>query len=1107
MGNSAQQHRQAIGLFNNSKLIQSGFKICMSVLFTTIAATAISIVLLLLCGDIELNPGPVQRLKNLSVCHVNIRGLAASKMLALKTSLCNVFDIITISETFLGPHSTVDLTLPGYHNIIRRDRPTFGGGLAVFISKCISFKRNVNFECQSIENMWIEINTAEGKLLLCNVYRPPNNTDFWEHFNANVEHVKTESVSKYLMILGDLNADFATMNGKYLNEMCLLHNLECHIHQPTRITEFSQTCLDQIISNIPNFISDIIIDPPVSTNDHCTVGVKLKFNLYSEHAYYRHIWLYDEGDYNGFRNALSCADWNECFESNNVDKVCLSWNEIFLNAARSFIPNKSVLIRPKDSPWYTSDLRKMKRKVIRYYHNAKTKMNSYHWEKYKQLRNDYQRRLNEAEQCHKQHLNDSLADCKTTKSWWNTVKHVIGRGNDDSYPPILNPSNNEHICNAEGKASLFNSFFLSHNKIDIGNTVLPDYHTEPDHVLEDIIATDQEVADLINAIDVNKSMGHDGISPRLLKAAGQSIVPSLTRLFNLCFLHKMVPDTWKKANVIPLHKKDDKDILNNYRPVSILPIASKIFERIIFKNVYNFFHTNKLLTNHQSGFRPNDSTVNQLAFLYHSFCEALDKKKDLRIIFCDISKAFDKVWHKGLLYKLKTLGIMGNLLSLLKNYLDNRQQRVLIRGQSSEWGRLEAGVPQGSVLGPLLFLVYINDLVDNITCDVKLFADDTLLYLSIDDHNLACQQLNENLTSVQKWADQWLVNFNPQKTKLMNVSLKKNPPFDQYPIFFNNVQLGHENMQKHLGLTFNDKLTWTNHIDNIIKGVGKMGDVLTKLKYSLNRSTLETIYFSFVRPKLEYASLIWDNCSELNKIRLENVQLKFARIVTGAKRGTSHALLYAETAWATLAERRKISKLKFMFKIVKGLAPNYLSDILPSRVGDDMQYVLRNDFHLRAFSARTERFKRSILADCVRIWNDLPKCIQNIETLAEFKTSISIEHKVNPLYCGINRKLGIIQSQFRMVCSNLNAHLYNLHVVDNPFCLCSNTIVEDCKHFFFECPLYNIQRVKLIDNVMKLTNVSLEVLLYGDEDISFKDNKEIFAHVEKYIEESERFAL
>ena len=158
----------------------------------------------------------------------------------------------------------------------------------------------------------------------------------------------------------------------------------------------------------------------------------------------------------------------------------------------------------------------------------------------------------------------------------------------------------------------------------------------------------------------------------------------------------------------------------------------------MFKLVYNFFHTNNLLTSHQSGFRPCDSTVNQLAYLYHTFCEALDKRKELRIVFCDVSKAFDKVWHDGLLfYKLNKLRITGDLLKWFKDYLNSRQQRVLIRGQSSQWGFIEAGVPQGSVLGPLFFLVYINDIVDVVSCGIKLFADDTVLYVTVDDVELA----------------------------------------------------------------------------------------------------------------------------------------------------------------------------------------------------------------------------------------------------------------------------------------------------------------------------------------------------------------------------------
>ena len=209
-----------------------------------------------------------------------------------------------------------------------------------------------------------------------------------------------------------------------------------------------------------------------------------------------------------------------------------------------------------------------------------------------------------------------------------------------------------------------------------------------------------EVEDLVKNIDQNKASGPDGISPRILKEAGLSIVPSLTRLIKLSLQQRKVPMLWKRANVTPIHKKDDKDQLNNYRPISLLPVASKILECIVFKHVYNFLHENNFLTKHQSGFRPNDSTVNQLTYMYHEFCQALDDKKDVRIVFCDISKAFDRVWHQGLSFKLRKLGINGDLLRWFDNYLTERKQRVVIRGQFSDWGDIMAGVPQGSSLGP-----------------------------------------------------------------------------------------------------------------------------------------------------------------------------------------------------------------------------------------------------------------------------------------------------------------------------------------------------------------------------------------------------------------------
>ena len=215
------------------------------------------------------------------------------------------------------------------------------------------------------------------------------------------------------------------------------------------------------------------------------------------------------------------------------------------------------------------------------------------------------------------------------------------------------------------KADAFNNFFLSHSNIDTSNAQLPPEENF-EAKLVSVKASEQEVLDLLMSLDTSKATGPDGIGPKLLHEAGPSIVPSLTRLINLCLDSAQVPQMWKHANVMPLFKKGDASELNNYRPVSLLPCTSKILERIVFKNVYNYLRDNHILSPHQSGFQSGDSTVSQLAYWYHVFSKALDAKKDVRIVFCDVSKAFDRVWHEGLLYKLAKIGIGRKIIGVLQ---------------------------------------------------------------------------------------------------------------------------------------------------------------------------------------------------------------------------------------------------------------------------------------------------------------------------------------------------------------------------------------------------------------------------------------------------------
>ena len=364
-----------------------------------------------------------------------------------------------------------------------------------------------------------------------------------------------------------------------------------------------------------------------------------------------------------------------------------------------------------------------------------------------------------------------------------------------------------------------------------------------------------------------------------------------------------------------------------------------MLEKIIHTHVFNFFRDHKIITSLQSGFVPGDSTVNQLVDVYNTFCKALDEGKEVRGVFCDISKAFDRVWHKGLLYKLNSVGITGSLLQWFKDYLNDRKQRVVLPGANSNWSFVKAGVPQGSILGPLLFLLYINDIVESINSSIRLFADDTSLYIIVDSPIEAANKLNSDLQKVHDWATQWLVTFNPLKSEAIIFSRKRAKPYHP-PVLMENQPIIEVSSHKHLGIIFSNDCTWHEHLENVKAKAWKRINIMRKLKFKLDRKSLQTIYFSFIRPLLEYANVVWDNCTQYEANELEQIQHEAARIVTGATKLVSINSLFLETGWETLALRRDKQKLQLFYKMYNEFTPDYLSSLVPPHIGNTTTYQL-----------------------------------------------------------------------------------------------------------------------------------------------------------------------
>ena len=439
-----------------------------------------------------------------------------------------------------------------------------------------------------------------------------------------------------------------------------------------------------------------------------------------------------------------------------------------------------------------------------------------------------------------------------------------------------------------------------------------------------------------------------------------------------------------------MFKSGNSSDVSNYRPISLICSIAKVLERLGLKHLFNHFRDNYTLSPLQSEFIPNDSTTNQLIFLYDTFCSALDSGREIHTLLCDISKAFDRVWHKGLIAKLAANGIHVDLLSWLTSYLSNRQQRVVLPGATSQWRNVKAGVPQGSILGPLLFLLYINDIVKDIQTNIRLFADDTSLFIIVYNPHRASELLNADLSKIEDWACKWLVNFNPEKTKSMVISRKINKPHHPL-IVFKKQPINQVDTHKHLGLIFASDGSWHNHIEYIMSKAWQRINVMRKLKYQLDRRSLEIIYLSFIRPILEYGDVVWCNITQRDKDELDKIQNEAARIATGATKLISIAKLYEEVGWESLETRRLNRCLTNFYKLYHGLSPSYLSSLIP--VPLENPFRLRNADDVRTIRCRTNLYHESFLPSSIRHWNNLENTIRNAPSTSCFKRRLKPQFK------------------------------------------------------------------------------------------------------------------
>ena len=798
------------------------------------------------------------------------------------------------------------------------------------------------------------------------------------------------------------------------------------------------------------------------------------------------------------------------------------FTENLLKVLSLHMPNKIIKINDKDAPWITPELKSAIRRKHRVFRKYVRRGRSHEdWKTVKEIQAENSKKILNAKNSYYLKLGKKLSDpCIGIKEYWSVLNRMIQKKKFSNIPPLL--ENGLFVTNIDTKANIFNEYFVKQCCAITTGSTLPSFLPRSAPRLQSLEIDKEKVLRIIRALDSTKAHGCDDISISMIKMCDTSIVEPLCLIFENCLETGVYPSIWKKANVIPVHKKNSRQSKENYRPISLLPIFGKIFEKLIFDSMYEHFCNHGLITPNQSGFRPNDSAINQLlAITHHIYCAFEENpSKETRAVFLDLSKAFDRVWHEGLIYKLECKGISGNLLTLVRNYLKDRKQRVVLNGRSSEWATVSAGVPQGSVLGPLFFLIYINDLTENVACGVKLFADDTSLFSVVRNENETAQALNSDLEKLRIWAWQWKMKFNADKTEEVVFSCKRNKPV--HPT----LKLGSSDISakiehKHLGMILDSKLDFQSHVrEAIVKARRGIGMIRYLSRY-VSREVLDVIYKLHVRPHLDYGDIIYHKYDPDMRLtftqKLEQTQYLAALAVTGTWRGTNRQRLFNELGWETLYDRRWYRRLCHLFSLINSKSPEYLYSELPQV--RQMQYSLRNLSSFEQPVSRTVRFASTYFHNALFEWNLLDDETRNSKSLFQFKHKLLeiVRPLGNSTYkiCDIS---GVkLLTKLRVHFSALNEHRFK-HAFDclSPVCFCGKDN-ENNKHFLLHCPLYDVLRGDLFDqlsdvpglDIASISNMDDDTLchrlLFGDPSLGIIENRVILEATISFIKNSGRF--
>ena len=494
----------------------------------------------------------------------------------------------------------------------------------------------------------------------------------------------------------------------------------------------------------------------------------------------------------------------------------------------------------------------------------------------------------------------------------------------------------------------------------------------------------------LKSINCNKAVGIDKLHPKLLKLAADCIAVPLTFLYNVSLRTAEIPSEFKIAKIIPLYKGGNKLDINNYRPISLLPLPAKILERAVHAQLYKYLDENSLLSSVQSGFRPMHSTQTCVTDISEYILQNMNSGNITGAIFLDLRKAFDVISHTRLLQKLSLYGISNFELEWFKSYITDRLHCVSIEGTLSNYLNVKSGVPQGSTLGPLSFSIFINDIVNLVfdeSSKLSLYADDTAIFCTDKNIHDVQLKLQSHFDTITKWLQCNDLFLNSEKTKVMLFGSNRKMKDKKLLILYKNDTLEVVNEFKYLGVVLDGSLNWTGHVDQVVKKISQAIGCIRRVKYYLTKEIMIDLFYSLILPHIDFSCTVWGSCAQTNIMRIQRLQNKYARMVLDMDLFTSTSFLLSTLNWQSVKQRIQYQQSVVVYKILNEQAPRYLNTLLQRRtVNYTTRYATRSPLFVP--TPRTEYMKRSISYCGSKLFNSLPITVHCCNTLAKFKSEV-----------------------------------------------------------------------------------------------------------------------